>query len=162
MFTANNQSLLGARDVMRHVRTARQALAYPRMQLTVFPFAARFGTRAEFQESQRWISRFADEFAEFYEDWLPAWARPQEVLQRVKVAQVDYFSFGERLAVVEQGIADPEGPGFVYDQVARLLQNNFKAAHEVLGLRERASEEELTPRLRQSEGDYRVRHLRQL
>jgi MinD-like ATPase involved in chromosome partitioning or flagellar assembly len=143
MFTANSQSLLGARDVMRHVRKARQSLAYPRMQLTVFPLPARFGSRAEFRESQRWIERISQEFSEFYEDWLPAWADPREVLERVKIPQVDYFSFGEKLAVVEQGTSDPEGIGFVCDQVARVLRDDFRGAHDVLQLKSRLPEEQM-------------------
>jgi Mrp family chromosome partitioning ATPase len=78
MFTANYQSMLGARDVMRLVRQARQALAYPRMQLTVLPLPARFGTRSAAEVTDGWLDRFAEEFAEFYEDWLPAWATPKE------------------------------------------------------------------------------------
>jgi MinD-like ATPase involved in chromosome partitioning or flagellar assembly len=140
MFTANDQSSLGARDVMRHVRMARQALAYPRMELTVFPLPGRFGERSEVQLSQQWIDRLTEVFAEFYVDWLPVWAKPRELLQRVKIPQVDYFGFGERLAVVEQGISDPGGIGFVCDQVMQVLQSDFKDAHRILGLRERVAE----------------------
>jgi len=140
MFTTNYQSLLGARDVMQHVREARQELAYPRMQLTVFPLPSRFATAAEFEESKRWLERIGREFAEFYEDWLPASAEPLEVLQRVKVPQKDYFSFGEKLPVIEEGVADPTGMGYAYDQVARVLVDDFEATDEVLGLRERTRE----------------------
>jgi hypothetical protein len=140
MFTTNYQSLLGARDVMQHVREARQELAYPRMQLTVFPLPSRFATAAEFEESKRWVERIGREFAEFYEDWLPASAQPREVLERVKVPQKDYFSFGEKLPVIEEGVADPTGMGHAYDQVARVLVDDFEATDKVLGLRERTRE----------------------
>ena len=154
MFTANNQSLLGARDVMRHVRKARQALAYPRMELTVFPLPARFGSRGDFRESQKWLDRFSEEFAEFYEDWLPSWSQSREVMERVKIPQVDYFGFGEKLSVVEQGVTDPEGTGYVYDQIARVLKDDFRAAHEVLGLRERMKEEQPARRPEKVARDY--------
>jgi MinD-like ATPase involved in chromosome partitioning or flagellar assembly len=138
MFTPNDQSMLGARNVMRYARKARQALAYPRMELTVFPLPARISSATEFQESQRWIERFSKEFDEFYDDWLPSWAQPREVLQKVKIPQVDFFGFGEKLSVVEQGVADPAGMGYVYDMVARVLKDDFRNAHEIIGLRERA------------------------
>jgi hypothetical protein len=140
MFTANDQSMLGARDVMHYVRRARQSLAYPRMELTVFPLPARISSVSEFQESQKWIDRFSKEFAEFYDDWLPSWARPREVLQKVKIPQVDFFGFGEKLPVVEQGVQDPSGMGYVYDLVARILGEGFNDVHETLGLRERVKE----------------------
>jgi MinD-like ATPase involved in chromosome partitioning or flagellar assembly len=141
MFTANDQSMLGARDVMHYVRRARQSLAYPRMELTVFPLPARISSVSEFQESQKWIDRFSKEFAEFYDDWLPSWAHPKEVLQKVKIPQVDFFGFGEKLPVVEQGVQDPSGMGYAYDLVARILGEGFKDVHETLGLREHVQEE---------------------
>jgi len=55
------------------------------------------------------------------------------VLERIKIPQVDYFAFGEKLAVVEQGTNDPEGMGFVYDKVATLLASNFADLEAVVG-----------------------------
>ncbi len=96
MFTANYQSLYGVRDVMRLAQRARQMLANDRMPLTIFPLPSRFGVRSEFHESQEWIDRFEEALTEFYEDWLPKWARPRFVLEQVKIPQVDYFGFGEK------------------------------------------------------------------
>jgi len=134
MFTANYQSLYGTRDVMRLAQQARQKLAHQRMALTVLPLPARFGTRGEFHEAQKWIARFEEAFAEFFDDWLPSKARSRDILEQIKIPQVDYFGFGERLAVVEQGTNDPEGMGFVYNKVAHLLQGNFANLKEVFGL----------------------------
>ena len=133
MFTANNQSLYGTRDVMRLIQHARQNLAYDRMPLTILPLPARFGTRAEFQEGQSWLERFEETLKEFFDDWLPSTMSPKDVLERIKVPQVDYFAFGEKLAVVEQGTNDPEGMGFVYDKVATLLASNFADLQAVVG-----------------------------
>jgi MinD-like ATPase involved in chromosome partitioning or flagellar assembly len=155
MFTANEQSMLGARDVMRYARKARQSLAYPRMQLTVFPLPSRFSSVSEFQESQKWIDRFSEEFDEFYDDWLPSSAQPREVLQKVKIPQVDFFSFGEKLSVVEQGVSDPGGMGYVYDLVARVLADDFENAHLALGLREQSSDRQRKVRTSETADDYR-------
>jgi MinD-like ATPase involved in chromosome partitioning or flagellar assembly len=137
MFTANHQSMLGARDAMRLVRNARQALAYPRMQLTVFPLPARFGVHADSELAREWLGRFADTFGEFYEDWLPEGARPLEVLDKVKVPQADEIGFGEQLAVVEEGYEKPGTVGHACDLVARVLKDDFRSTANVLGLRER-------------------------
>lgn len=132
MFTANNQSLYGTRDVMRLIQHARQGLAYDRMPLTILPLPARFG-RGELKESQTWLERFQETLNEFFESWLPSTIAAKDVLERIKVPQIDFFAFGEKLAVVEQGTNDPDGMGFVYDKVTTLLTSNFEDLKEVLG-----------------------------
>ena len=133
MFTANHQSLYGTRDVLRLAQKARQTLAYDRMPLTVLPLPARFGTRAEFREGQEWLERFQEALQEFFDDWLPTTMPAKQLLERIKIPQVDYFAFGEKLAVIEQGTNDPEGMGFVYDKVATLLTSNFSDLEAVVG-----------------------------
>jgi len=133
MFTANFQSVYGVRDVMRLAQHARQGLAYDRMPLTVLPLPARWGMQ-EFQETQIWLSKVVDAMQEFFDDWLPKPLTARDVIERLRLPQQDFFSFGERLAVVEQGVADPAGLGFVYDRVAAVLQNNFAGIDKLLGI----------------------------
>lgn len=144
MFTANYQSLYGVRDVIRFAQRARQALAYDRMPLTIFPLPSRFSVRSEFEESQDWIDRFEEALSEFYSDWLPSWASPRSVLERIKIPQIDYFGFGEKLAVVEHGMSDPESMGFVYNRVAELLAGDFSDIEKWLGEEARAEAERAT------------------
>ena len=126
LFTANHQSLYGVRDIMRYAKIARQKLEVDRMALTILPVPTRFGSRVEFKESQEWLDRFADTLKEFFADWLPVWIEPKHVLEQVKIPQVDYFSFGEKLAVAEHGTSDPESMGFIYAKIASLLSSNFE------------------------------------
>ena len=133
LFTANYQSLYGVRDVMRLAQNARQKLAYDRMPLTILPVPSRFGTRAEFKVSQEWLDIFQDALKDFFVDWLPAGMEPKQVLQQIKIPQVDYFGFGEKLAVVEQGVTDPEGMGFVYNKIADFLEKDFADVKMLLG-----------------------------
>lgn len=132
MFTANLQSLYGVRDVMRLAQKARQTLAYDRMPLSVFPLPARWGMQ-EFQETQIWLDRVAEATKEFFEDWLPKGITPREVMEAVKIPQVDYFGFGERLAVAEQGTADPAGMGFAYDKLASFIASDFAKVDALVG-----------------------------
>ncbi len=132
MFTANLQSLYGVRDVMRLAQQARQTLAYDRMPLSVFPLPARWGVQ-EFQETQVWLDRIAEATKEFFEDWLPKGISPRDVIEAVKVPQVAYFGFGERLAVVEQGTSDPQGMGFAYAKVASFIASDFKKLDALVG-----------------------------
>jgi len=133
LFTANHQSLYGVRDIMRYAKVARQKLEVDRMALTILPVPTRFGTRVEFKESQEWLDRFAEALKEFYADWLPVWIEPKYVLEQVKIPQVDYFSFGEKLAVAEHGTSDPESMGFIYAKIASLLSSNFEDLVSFIG-----------------------------
>jgi len=132
MFTANYQSLYGARDVLRLAQKARQSLAYDRMPLSVLPLPSRWGVQ-EFQETQIWLERIVDGVQEFYADWLPRPLTPRQVLEITKIPHHSYFGFGERLAAVEQGTEDPTGMGFVYDKVAQFLASDFKNFAALVG-----------------------------
>ena len=134
MFTANYQSLYGVRDVMRLAQKARQSLAYDRMPLTVFPLPARWGVQ-EFQETQVWLDRVTEAVKELYDGWLPRTIPVRDVVERIKIPQIAFFSFGEKLAVLEQGTSDPQGMGFVYDQVASFLASDFEDLSALLGER---------------------------
>ncbi|MDO7853844.1 KGGVGR-motif variant AAA ATPase [Hymenobacter convexus] len=133
MFTANYQSLFGIRDIIKYIQAARQKLAVDRMALTVLPIPSRFGTRVEFKESQEWLERIADILKECYSDWLPKWIEPKYILEQTKIPQFDYFSFGEKLAVVEQGTSDPESMGFIFSKIAALLLTKFAGIEDFVG-----------------------------
>ena len=133
LFTANQQSLYGVRDIMRYTQIARHKLEVERMSLTILPVPTRFGTRVEFKESQEWLDRFAEVLKEFFGDWLPKWIEPKHVLEQIKIPQIDYFSFGEKLAVAEQGTNDPESMGYIYSKIAALLASDFEDIPSFIG-----------------------------
>jgi cellulose biosynthesis protein BcsQ len=143
MFTANYQSLFGIRDIIKYIQTARQKLEVDRMALTILPIPSRFGTRVEFKESQEWLDRIADILKDCFSDWLPKWIEPRYILEQVKVPQIDYFSFGEKLAVTEQGTNDPEGMGFTYSRIASLLATDFMDIESFVGAEYFSSKKEI-------------------
>lgn len=134
MFTANYQSLFGIRDTVKYIQNARQKLDIDRMGLTILPIPCRFGTRVEFKESQEWLSRISDILKDCYSDWLPKWIEPKFILEQIKIPQVDYFSFGEKLAVHEQGTIDPESMGYIYARIASLLSTDFTDIPSFIGI----------------------------
>jgi hypothetical protein len=103
------------------------------MSLAILPVPARFGARVEFKQSQEWLDRIAELLGESMNDWLPQWIEPRYVFEQIKIPQVDYFGFGERLAVVEQGTSDPEGMGFIYSKIANLLVSGFQNIESLVG-----------------------------
>ncbi len=103
------------------------------MALTVLPIPSRFGTRVEFKESVEWLERIADILKDCYADWLPKWIEPKFILEQIKIPQIDYFSFGEKLAVVEQGTNDPEGMGFIFSKIATLIATELSDVESFVG-----------------------------
>lgn len=137
MFTPNQQSMFGVRDVIDAVQASRQRLAYDRMQLTVLPLPCRVSTNSEMMLSQRWLDEFAEVFGRHLQDWVPKGISPRSVFERLRIPQVDWFGFGERLAVEEQGVGDPSSIGYVCDRIAELLASQFANVEHVLGLQAR-------------------------
>lgn len=133
VFTANEQSLGGTREIVRRAQTARQRLAFDRTPFLVFPLPSRFDGRTEVEESQKWLARFTDDLAEFYADWVPAEISVREVVERTKLPYVAYFSFGEKLPVVTHSTTDPDSLGFAYSIAAALIGSDFKDVPAVLG-----------------------------
>jgi formylglycine-generating enzyme required for sulfatase activity len=132
VFSANEQSLLGAKNVAQRAQRARQKLVYDRMPLLVFPLPARFDGRTEFEESQKWLDLFAEHLHEFYADWLPAPYTALQILEKTKLPYIAYFSFGEKLPVVSHSISDPEGLGYAYNVAATLIAEEFKETERLL------------------------------
>jgi MinD-like ATPase involved in chromosome partitioning or flagellar assembly len=132
LFTTTEQSNQGARDVVIRAQAARQELAYDRSPLVVLPLPSRFDGRTEFEKSREWLSKFADVHGSFFGDWLPKQYQPIQMLERVKIPYVPYFSFGENMPVLTHGISDPESIGFSLDLAARLIASRFGSVDGVL------------------------------
>lgn len=124
IFTANEQSLNGAKEIALKAQAARQKLAYDRLGLLVFPVPSRYDGRTEYGEGRRWMQRFARELKPFYA-WLPKTLEPLEILEKIKLPYIPYFSFGEKLAVIGEETYDPESLGYGYNVLAKLIGNEF-------------------------------------
>ena len=105
VFAANEQNLEGSRRVAEHALAARNSLPFDRAPLTVFPLLARFDSQEEFHEANKWLNRVTEEFKPYFRPWLPRSLEPRRVFERTKVPYTPIFSFGERLAVLEQGLS---------------------------------------------------------
>lgn len=141
MFTANEQSLVGARKVLQSARVGHNRLPIDRRRLLVVPVPSRDETNSEYKLAEQWRrERFAKELGEFFDDWVPLDDSPASVLNYLKIPYFAYWSFGERVPVLEQ--EDPENPktlAAAYQPLAKLILSrmNWKEAREGV----RASEE---------------------
>jgi cellulose biosynthesis protein BcsQ len=125
LLTPTEQALRGALDVARKAAIARQKLPHERLRVPVIPVPSRFDTTAEYSISKEWLDRFASELSELFADWLPTSVSRRDLLEVMKLPYVSYFSFGEKLPVLEQGTIDPTGLGYAYENLAALLANDL-------------------------------------
>ena len=125
-FGANEQSLDGAIKVARRILSARQDIPIERLLLTILPVASRFDSQEEFKISQEWLDTFAESLQDFYADWLPANIEVHDIVEMTKIPYIPYFSFGEKLPVIEQGTNDPTSIGYAYENLSALIANKLE------------------------------------
>jgi hypothetical protein len=56
---------------------------------------------------------------------MPPGINSQRFYENVKLPQISYFGYGERLPVLEQGTSDPGGLGYAYENIAALLAQDL-------------------------------------
>jgi len=128
LFTPTEQGLNGIKFIADSARSGQQNLPVARKRLLVLPIPTRIDSNTEFKISQEWTERFARELASYYMDWLPAGISPVRFIEQTKLPYVPYFSYGEKLPVIEQGMDDKGGLGYAYENLAALIANNLEEA----------------------------------
>jgi MinD-like ATPase involved in chromosome partitioning or flagellar assembly len=125
LFTPNEQSLVGVKDVMRRARKAHAELTVDRHKLLTVPISARDETGNEYKLAEQWRNRFASELKEFFADWIPKEETAERVLNFIKIPYFAYWSFGERLPVMEEDPDNPKTLAFSYQLIARLVHSRL-------------------------------------
>lgn len=121
LFTTTEQGLSGVKDVMEKSRKAHGALPVDRRRLLLVPVPARDESRTEYKLAAEWRARFASELGSFYDDWIPRDETALSVLDLLKIPYVAFWSFGERLPVLEEDLNNPDKLAFFYQLLARLV-----------------------------------------
>ncbi len=121
LFTANDQSLHGCIDVVERARRARANMPVDRAKLLVLPVAARFEGRVEVDLAQKWLNRFADALTPFYNEWSHRDVAVADLLNHTRIPYVPYWSFGEKLPVIDKGTKDPDDIGFPLETLAAFV-----------------------------------------
>ena len=124
-FTTNETGMDGAKDVAESARLAQDKLPFDRNPLVVLPVPARDESRTEFKKSEQWKDIITERFSSFYKEWLTDKSTPQEVVEKIRIPYIAYWSFGENLPVVEEGTEDPQGIGWSYEILSRIIFFNF-------------------------------------
>ena len=126
-FTTSDQSIDGIAQVMHRSRAAQSKLPVERGRLSAVPVLSRDEREKEYDLSIEWMSRIAERLGEFYRDWLPPAITPEDVLRKLYIPQIAYWSFGERLPVVEKEkeIGDSRSIVAAYARLARFLSDQL-------------------------------------
>jgi cellulose biosynthesis protein BcsQ len=150
LFTTSAQSILGTQLVMERVHAARSKLNADRSALITVPVPARDESDNEYELSEQWRERAGSTFSPHMTTWLPADVKPSIALNYLKLPYFAYWSFGERIAALEQEDSDnPKTMAFSYQPLARLMLENFDwsiarsaAQHSIEGAMAHAKAEE--------------------
>ncbi|MEM6426071.1 MAG: AAA family ATPase [Cyanobacteria bacterium P01_D01_bin.128] len=148
LFTATEQSLKGATKVASKAQRAQWDLPFDRASLTCLPIPSRFDFNEEFKVSQEWLNHFSEELKEIYDDWLPTTVDRKKFLEVTKIPYSSYFSFGEKLPVIEQGTTDPTGLGYAYENIAAVIVDGFESVDKILSNRDSLVRHSLRNKLR--------------
>lgn len=125
LFTANMQSLRGSLDIVTRAKQARNSLPFDRSKLLVLPVATRFEVRIEYELAQQWLKTFATELKPLHAEWAHKDVTTEELLNYTRVPYIPFWSFGEKLPVIERGTDDPEDIGFSLETLAALIAQKF-------------------------------------
>jgi len=142
LFTTTEQSLGGVKSVMRRARKAHGELPVDRRQLQIVPLPARDESRTEYKLATEWRRRFAAELDEFVKDWAPKGESTESILDLLKVPYVAYWSFGERLPVLDEDVENPDKLAYFYKLVARLVLSHLDLTEVKTGTRSAQAAEE--------------------
>jgi MinD-like ATPase involved in chromosome partitioning or flagellar assembly len=121
LFTANESSTEGAKYIIERAREAQQRLPVDRRRLLAVPVPARDESRTEYDKATEWKERYVREFGELYRDWLPSGTTEHEAIDQLRIPYIPYWSFGERLPVLEEGTSDRTSLGHAYQILSRIL-----------------------------------------
>ena len=125
LFTANEQSLGGAAAVARRAAAIRNDIAIDRSQLLLLPIPARFESQVEHYISSTWRDRFASSLPEFYEGWASKDAPTEKIILATTIPYVPFWSFGERIAAIEDSNFDNSSINFSMENIAALLAHRL-------------------------------------
>jgi tetratricopeptide (TPR) repeat protein/MinD-like ATPase involved in chromosome partitioning or flagellar assembly len=127
VFTANRQSLDGAVDVVRRAMNQRTKLPYDRGGLLTLPLISHFDIREEKKLAEEWLGIFRRELASFYQGWADKALVAADIQNHTRIPYFSYWSFGERLPVVEEETSDAESINYHFHTLAALVANGFSS-----------------------------------
>jgi MinD-like ATPase involved in chromosome partitioning or flagellar assembly len=121
LFTANDQSVNGAVDVVRRADKARDRMPYDRPQLTALPVLSRFDDRVEYERADSWHDKCAKLTTPLFQNWLVRNVQPSLMLRHLTLPYVSYWSFGEQLPVLAERVPSASQIAYALETIAAVV-----------------------------------------
>lgn len=131
-FSANEQSLEGAINVTRGIIEERKNIPYDRGKLITLPVLSRFDIREERDLGMKWLENVEKMIKPFYEEWLHKKVNVSDIINSTYIPYVSYWSFGEKLSVVEDKRRDPESINYKMRTLAALISKDFSETEKLV------------------------------
>ena len=125
LVASNDQSLTGTVSLVERAVAERNRLPLDRPRLFLLPIPSRFEAQLEHDLSAAWKKRFASELRVFYEAWTRPNTNYEKICQLTTIPYVPIWSFGERLAVVEDTLSDPLSVTYSLETIAALIAHRL-------------------------------------
>ncbi|MBP0593612.1 TIR domain-containing protein [Paraburkholderia sp. LEh10] len=125
MFTANEQSFNGARDIARRAAKARNDLAIDRAGLLLLPVPSRFEGQVEHNIAISWRKKFASGLEEFFQPWRAREVSVDTLVRSLTIPYVPFWSFGEGLSALEDASSDAASINYSLETIAALLAHRL-------------------------------------
>ena len=126
--TPISQSVRGALNVVRRIQLARRNLPLDRFALPILPILSRIDLTEEYQEARKSLQSFSRVFSSLLSSYVPKeWTNTDRInfTEATKIPYISFFSYKEKLAVLEEGTRDPAGLGYSYESLSSVIANNL-------------------------------------
>jgi len=137
LFTTNHQSIDGAYNVIQLARRQRNALPFDRAKLLVLPIVTRFEGRVEYEMAQEWLEVIEEKLEPLYSDWKYHHTKPSDLLNFTRIPYIPYWSFGERIPVLEEDTKDPESAAYALETLAAMVARRLADTDTLVSSRDR-------------------------
>ncbi|MEO6406228.1 MAG: AAA family ATPase [Ferruginibacter sp.] len=134
LFTPNEQSFNGIRNVAKKAIEGQKQVIFDRFRLRALPVPSRI-ENAETVLLDEWMSKIYEGSVEMM-DWLPRHkdltdflVSPAQVINQVKIPYKTFYAYGEKLPALERNSNDPQELGYVYETIAAVLANDLQQIH---------------------------------
>jgi len=134
VFTANYQSLNGVTNTAARIVESRNQLPFDRERLLCLPVLSRFAVDKEYELANEWMGRVEEAVSPFYLEWLSRDIPSRTILLQTRIPESAYWTFGERLPVVEDKAASSDPQSIVQPifNIAALLAHNLSGVQQLV------------------------------
>ncbi len=127
VFTANHQSMQGTAYMAERINEQRQDFFYSSGKALIMPLLSRWEERDAPDDAKQWLPKVLDTLRASYDQWRSKDATVERLVELLKIPYKAKWSFGERLAVLEESATDPGSVSYHLHLIAATLARDFRA-----------------------------------